>query len=148
MPGIVIEKQGKEWLKIFWNSHSFIVQTRKSRAGKIQNYIYYFEFSHSWFPRWEDKRAGISKKFQLFFILFFYIPWVHITLYFPFQKPLWNKKGLVWISKYVVYVKQHFQVEIEVVLVHTLHCTRILLSTTAETYKRKEKGEKFKNRVV
>ena len=43
------------------------------QSGKIQNYIYYFEFSHSGFPQSEDKRAGISKIFLLFFTLFLYI---------------------------------------------------------------------------
>ena len=41
--------------------------------GKLKEYIYNFEFSHSGFPRWEDKRAGISKIFVSFFTLFLYI---------------------------------------------------------------------------
>ena len=42
---------------------------------KNSKYMCYFEFSHSGFPRSQDKRAGISKKMLSFFTLFLYIPW-------------------------------------------------------------------------
>ena len=45
------------------------------QSRKIQNYIYYFELSCSGFPRWRDKREGISKIFLSFFNLFLYILW-------------------------------------------------------------------------
>ena len=45
------------------------------QSRKIQNYINYFEFFYSGFPRSHDKRLGISKLFLSFFILFLYIPW-------------------------------------------------------------------------
>ena len=35
----------------------------------VKHYMYYFEFSRSGFPPWEDKRSGISKLFLSFFIL-------------------------------------------------------------------------------
>ena len=44
-------------------------------SEKFQNYLYYFKFSRSGFPHCEDKRAGISKIFLLFFTLFLYIHW-------------------------------------------------------------------------
>ena len=39
-------------------------------SGKIQHNMHHFEFSHS------AQRVGISKFFQSFFTLFFYIPWI------------------------------------------------------------------------
>ena len=63
----------------FWNSHSFILRTRKSsrkQSRKIQNSICYFEFSRFGFLRLLDKRAEISKKFLSFFTLFLYISWI------------------------------------------------------------------------
>ena len=63
-----IEKQGKERHKEF--------RTRKSREGKCKIIqVYYFESSCTGFPRWADKRAGISKICLLFFTLCLYIPW-------------------------------------------------------------------------
>ena len=46
----------------------------RCRAGKFKKVIYYFEFSYSGFPHWEDKRARISKKCSVvFYPIFIYI---------------------------------------------------------------------------
>ena len=37
------------------------LENEKIQSGKIQNYIYYFEFFHSGFPCWEDKKSGNFK---------------------------------------------------------------------------------------
>ena len=42
-------------------------------------FVYYFEFSRSGFPYWEDKRVAISKIFLSFFTLFLYTPLIHST---------------------------------------------------------------------
>ena len=36
----------------------FYVANKEIQSEKNQNTMYYFEFSYSGFPRWQDKRAG------------------------------------------------------------------------------------------
>ena len=95
----------KEWQIIFWNSHSFILRTRKfsrKQSRKIQN-ICCFEFSYTRFPCSLDKRAGISKFFVSFFNLYpifihtypgvMNLLWrYHKKLFYYLCNVLWNSK--------------------------------------------------------
>ena len=56
---------------LFYIANEEIQQKTEQENSKL---AYYFEFSHSGFPHSQDKRAGISKIFLLFFTLFLYIP--------------------------------------------------------------------------
>ena len=60
-------------------------------------------FFRSGFPYSEDKRAGISKMFLLFFTLFFYIPWVDHF----FEHGLTPWTYILFLTYYWLYIQNY-----------------------------------------
>ena len=71
------------------------------QSGKIQNNIYILNYPAPFsagFPHSQDKRAGISKKFVLFFTLFLYISWFGYIL--SYELHAFARHKLKLLSKY------------------------------------------------
>ena len=69
--------------KLFWNSRSFILRTRKisrKRSGKIQNIYVILNFPALDFLVHKIKEWEFQKNCLSFFTLLIYIPWMEVPL--------------------------------------------------------------------